>query len=338
LVRATLAHAVGALRGQHPEVIAREYWPRDRHVLEYVQRGAVPPASTSGSGWADALMGTGWGSFLANLKPSAAASLIAAGQLYDLSAFAKINLPRATNNATARWVAEAAPIPVGQGAVTSIVLGPRCKLCLIFAVTREVFEHSIMSNGELAIARMLQDAAVAALDTAIFSSTASSAVNPAGVLVGITGSTASTSTDGPTAAHADIRAVTNAVVTGGGGGNILYFTSPGRKTALDSYMPQLAGRTYASAWIPDTELIALDADAFASGFDFNPEISVSMDGLLHMEDTTPAQIGTPGTPNVVAAPVTSLYQVEGVAIKMTLRAAWVLRLPAVAFISTGMTW
>ena len=166
-----------------------------------------------------------------------------------------------------------------------------------------------------------------------------SSVQPAGLLNGITGSTAITG-GGHNAALGDLRTLTDAIATAGGSGtSVMLFASPGRAVALKSYCPALASQVFGSAFIPSGTLIVTDPGSFASGFGADPEIGASLEGIVHMEDTSPQPIGTPGTPNVVAAPTRSAWQTDVVLLKCILRAAWFLRVPgAAAFISTGLSW
>jgi hypothetical protein len=108
---------------------------------------------------------------------------------------------------------------------------------------------------------------------------------------------------------------------------------------LKGYAPALASQIFGSAMIPSGQLITVDPKSFASGFGADPDIRASLEAVVHFEDTSPQPIGTPGSPNVVAAPTRSAYQTDVILIKCILRAAWVLRVPnAAAWISTGLTW
>jgi hypothetical protein len=55
------------------------------------------------------------------------------------------------------------------------------------------------------------------------------------------------------------------------------------------------------------------------------QIESSRETALVMQDTTPAQIGTAGTPNVVAAPTRSLWQSDCIATRCKLRVAYAMR-------------
>lgn len=62
-----------------------------------------------------------------------------------------------------------------------------------------------------------------------------------------------------------------------------------------------------------------------SASDPTPRLSIASEGLVQM-DTAPSMLfGTPGSPNVVAAPGRSLFQSDCVALKMILEIGWVLR-------------
>ena len=73
--------------------------------------------------------------------------------------------------------------------------------------------------------------------------------------------------------------------------------------------------------------LAVNGLAVAAG---EQTFSVSDATALHMEDTTPLQIGTVAGPNTVAAPVRSLFQTATIATKLVFDLNWALRVPATA--------
>jgi hypothetical protein len=339
-VRAVAAYCVAAARGpsSFPEAVCRQLWPKDAVSLAIVQRAATGPATIGGSNWASQLAATAISSFVGTLQQSAGARLIAAGlQLNGLPGYAQITLPRAAFTGTPGWVAEGAPIPVAQGVTAAAVLGPPKKLGLFEVVTRELAEAAA-EDIENSIGQMLRDALGRALDLGIFSATASDATRPAGILNGLTATTASTGAAGSLAAIADLRLLLDATVTAGGSGAALFFCSPGRALAIKGYVPALASNVYGSAPIGGGTLIAVDPNAFASMFGSDPEIRASREAVLHFESTAPAQIGTVGTPPVVAAPSEEMFQSDVIALRAILKCAWQMRLPAVAFISAALSW
>jgi hypothetical protein len=65
-----------------------------------------------------------------------------------------------------------------------------------------------------------------------------------------------------------------------------------------------------------------------------PMFAVSRNATVHM-DSVPSQIGTAGSPNVVAAPTSSMFQTDNVAIRSTLKAGWIRRRPNCTAIVAG---
>jgi hypothetical protein len=69
-----------------------------------------------------------------------------------------------------------------------------------------------------------------------------------------------------------------------------------------------------------------------------PEIQVSGNVAAHMEDTTLAQIGTPGAPNIVAAPTRSFWQTDSLAVKIRMRCAWASLQPGAVQFLQSVNW
>jgi hypothetical protein len=93
-----------------------------------------------------------------------------------------------------------------------------------------------------------------------------------------------------------------------------------------------------SGHVPAGTVIALDAADFVSVGAEAPRFEVSDQATLHMEDTNPAQIGTVGTPGVVAAPTRSMFQTDSLALRLILPVNWTLqRTGTVAWVQ-GVTW
>jgi hypothetical protein len=338
LIRLCVAHCVAACRpGSAIAPVLRELFPTERVAPLLLQRAASAPAMTNIAGWAQELAGTAVQAFIRTLQDSAGATLLNAGVQVDLTGRGKINLPRVSVGGTAAWIGEGSPIPVVQGTTTSPSLSPH-KIGMIESLTRESFEHSQPAGAESWMQIVLQDMAKAALDTSLFSSAAGSATRPPGIVAGITPLTASTAT-GIVAVTEDFRALVDAIVAAGGGGEILFFCSPGRALAAKSLMPAIAGQVFGSAQIPSAELFAVCPGAFVSAFGPNPEIAASGSVTLHFEDTAPVDIGVAGAPATVAAPSKSMFQTDSIAFRMILTAGWGLRIPNTAqWIQTGMTW
>ena len=76
-----------------------------------------------------------------------------------------------------------------------------------------------------------------------------------------------------------------------------------------------------SSAIAAGDLLAISPNAVVSAMDGVPEISVSFESAMHMNDV-PQQIATPGSPPVVAAPTISVYQTGGIALRCLMNATW----------------
>jgi len=268
-------------------------------------RAAVAPADTSTSGWASQLAGKAVASFIASLAPeSAAAKLMQAGTFINMDGVAELTVPWPSTNPQPAFVAEGGAIPVAQGALTGVTLGPPSKLADIEAFTRELAAHSV-DAAEVVIGDLMRAAATQALDGAVFSTTAASTTRPAGILNGVS-AIAATGGGGAAAMLADIDALISAIVTAGGGRSIMFFASPGRAVRLRA----LAGIDLGLPITPTptltgTTLVAVEAGGFASGFGSDPNISIAAATALHFESSAPQAIGLSGSTTV---PVWSLWQ------------------------------
>jgi hypothetical protein len=185
----------------------------------------------------------------------------------------------------------------------------------------------------------MEDAAAKNLDASIFSTTAASAVRPAGILNGVTGITA-TAGGGIEAMVSDIGKLFGAIGDAGGGQDVLLFANPRQAvTLLLRAAPGFdTARIVSTNVLAAGTVVAVDAAAFASGFGPKSRIDVSENAAVHIEDTAPMAIGTAGSPNTVAAPVLSAFQTDTHVLRLILQATWVTRLTGAVQFITGATW
>ena len=335
-VRAVAASVIAAASGpgNNPADVATRAWgkhPGNQVTLALIQRAASSPATSFTSGWAAELAATSVGAFVGSLQESAAARLIAAAPRLSLAGVAQLTLPRATSTGVAGWVLEGAAAPAASAVIGGPTLGPAKKLVLIESYTRELGEASPEDVAAI-IGQVLRDAITYQLDASVFSNTAASSLRPAGIVAGIAALTAATG-GGQQAALSDLRSLADAVTAGGGGSDIAYVTSPGRALAARAYVPGIT--VWGSAHIPAGSIFAVSISAFVSAFGPDVELRSSLETTIHY-DTVPLQlVDTGGT---VATPARSAFQQDLVVVRAVLRAAWALRVPAAAWISTGLTW
>jgi hypothetical protein len=144
-----------------------------------------------------------------------------------------------------------------------------------------------------------------------------SAGRPAGLRHNIAALPPSTATDPHTAMIQDMITLGGAVSPIGG--RIVFVASPPRAVAIDfwSYgpLPVLPSQALAP-----NDLIAIACNGLASAVAAVPEVEASKIAALHMEDSAPLAIGTPGSPSTVAGPTKSIWQTDTVGIKIRFNA------------------
>ena len=210
------------------------------------------------------------------------------------------------------------------------------KLGANVVLSRELVESS---NGETVVETLLKEDIATSLDAAVFSNAAATSSKPAGILNGVAALTATTG-GGENALRGDLALVGGAVAAATGNGDgIAFIASPAYAIRFGTYKAVIGDTSnlWASLSVPDGTLIAVQTKAFVSAFGSTPRIRASKEATLHM-DTAPVAIGTPATPNVVAAPASSMFQIDSIAVQAVLDVAYALRASgAVAWLQSA-TW
>jgi len=117
----------------------------------------------------------------------------------------------------------------------------------------------------------------------------------------------------------------------------VFIAAAARALYLATLLPSDFGYpVLASAAVPAARVICVDAGALVPGHGTEARFSSSRDAALHEEDTSPAAIGTPGSPAAVAAPTRSLFQSDAIAIRATLFVGWAVRTGGVSYVDA--TW
>lgn len=331
--------------------------PTTKAVMDaiIVNKAAVAPADTQTSAWAGALVQTAIGDFFDLLLPAAIyPRLSEIGGRFGFGRNGAVSLPTraATPTVAGSFVAEGAPIPVRRAGFTNVTLTPK-KMAVIVPFTREITERSTPEIEGL-LRQAIQEDTATSIDSVLLDAGAATVVRPAGLRNGVV--TAAGTAGGDFAAVvADIRGIVGDLISATNGNlrNIVWIMNPAQ--ALTLSLTQNAGGDFPfadeigqgnfrgypliqSASVPAGVVIALDAADFFSATGDDPRFDVSDQATLHMEDTAPAQIGTAGTPNAVAAPVQSLFQTDSLALRMILPINWALRRPGIVVERTAVTW
>lgn len=336
-----------------PEEAARRSYSGDGDIEKMV-RAVSAPAQTNVSGWASELVQDGVSQFVELIRP-----LTIYGQVPGLRLeFAdKGAIPLPTFEAgrlSGDFIAEGAPIPVKQGLVSSTSMGPN-KLAVISSFTREMAQHSNPSIEALIRSAILADTAEV-LDLRFTDNVAASAVRPAGlqnaVSTGAGNINAAIGTGTQQDILDDVKGVMSRMFAARAGTVGAWIMSPTTKLGLEflqtalgtTAFPSVSSGSFAGAPILTTDqianniVIAVASSAMAFGNDFSPEFKVSDQATLHMEDTTPLAISTAGVPNVVAAPVRSMFQTDSIALRMCWGLAWKQIRAGGVQVLTGVAW
>lgn len=242
----------------------------------------------------------------------------------------KIPSRSATPSISGSFVLEGSPIPVRRIGLTSITLNPH-KMAVISVFTREIARYSNPQIEGLLRQEMQADTALT-IDSLLIDATAVSTTRPAGLLNGVSATTASTD-GGYAAIIADINALAAPFDTANAGRTLALLMNP-REARNMAMAPGPDGRfgwasqfmsefnVIVSSTITAGTLIMVDAADFVSVGGISPEFDVSEHTTLHMDDTTPLGIGTAGSPATVAAPAQSMFQTASLALRMILEITW----------------
>jgi Phage capsid family len=253
-----------------------------------------------------------------------------AGALHiDLDRFGSVAVPgRSTTIADAgQWIDEGAPIPARQYNLLGPTLRPH-KLSVIVTFTREM---SLASNIEQILRALIIEAAGPAIDAAVLSTAAATSNKPAGILHGVAPLAAATGSGFDTCAE-DLGALIGDIAVRNGGAHAIFIASPAQSMSIRFFTTETIP-SVGSAALPAKTVIAIEPSSFASIIGA-PEFEVGTVATIHQEDTSPADVGSPPGatgPNVVAAPIKSMFQVDAIALKMTLWGDWCMRAPHVAY-------
>ena len=314
------------------EGAARQLFAGDTLTAVLIQRAAAVPATTTGPGWADALVGRSvFDAIQIATSVSAAATLIGQALHVDLTGVAAVVVPGRIIDAAhaGAWVAESAAIPVTMLNFSSVVLEPR-KLAVIGVFTREMSESS---NIENVVKQTLGEASGLALDAAMFSNAPGDPARPPGLLNGIAPLTPAPA--GPNAMALDLAALINALAANSAGASPTIIAASAQAFAIKLSagphfdIPVLSAPALATA-SPARTVIMIETSSLVVGFDPTPEFFVSKAGALHFEDATPSTA-------TLASPTRSMFQTDSLALKMIVRASWAMRAPHAAWL-TNVNW
>lgn len=324
------------VEGKPADMLCKELYPSDE-ITPFILRAASSPAKLNTTNWAGSLGALSVSEAVQEIvSMSALGHLMQAGALHiDLGRFGSVVVPgRSTTIADAgQWVDEGAPIPARQYNLLGPSLRPH-KLSVIVTFTREM---SLASNIEQILRTLIIEAAGPAIDAAVLSTAAATSSKPAGILNGLTPLAPSAATAFDACAE-DLGALIGDIAARNGGAHAMFIASPAQSMAIRFYTTETIPSSGAVA-LPAKTVIAIEPSSFATIIGA-PEFEVGTMATIHQEDTAPADIGSPPGatgPNVAAAPVKSMFQVDAIALKMTLWGDWCMRAPHVSYMN-AVSW
>lgn len=354
LWRAAAAAYISKVKQQDVEHILRERYPLERYsdaeATAWVTRAAVSGALTSVPSWAGDLVQQGNAEWLQSLQPSPVFTRLSA--LGTSMAFGpnqgSIKIPsRATTpSITGSFVAEATPIPVRRLGVTSITLIPH-KMGVISVYSREMAAYSNPSIEGI-IRQGIEDDTGITIDTLLLDANPETATRPAGLRNGVSAAGAASTAKGYAAILADLALLSAPFFNVNAGRNLALILNPQQGMQLGfapgpdgsfGWSSQFTNRftMIESTTVPAGTVIMVDAADFVS-VNGAPEFQISETATLHLDDTTPLNIGTAGAPATVAAPTQSMYQTAQIAIRMLMNITWAMRRTGMVQYLTGCSW
>jgi len=314
---------------------------------DVIQRAAVGAGDSGTSGWAAELVTINQANqaFIEMLRPM---SILARfpGRQMGFDGAGSIKIPRQSLGSTGGWVGEGGAIKVDRMTLDSIELTPK-KNANIIAASNELLARSTPSAMSLIRDDILRGIAIS-IDTKFVSADAAVAgVSPAGIQTFDGTPTAST---GATLDNitTDLKAAINAMLAvnmpmaqpvwmlNPQNINALQFIRDGVGNLVfkdEIAMGTLVGYPFiTSTTIPADVVMLVDASQVIVATELAPEVAISGDASIHMEDTPNADIGG------AATPVQSMFQTDSTAVRATTRLDFNARYDECVQVITGVTW
>jgi hypothetical protein len=234
------------------------------------------------------------------------------------------------------FVGEGQPGPAMQWTFANTTLGPVRKILVMAAVSGEL-QMATPETASAVIARVLSDAVSKSIDTIGFDANAGDTIRPPGLLNGVT-PLAAAAASGDAMAN-DIGNLLGAIAAAGIDAGYTVFVGGAREIGImrAKLGPEFSNSLLTTLGLPAKSLAAFAPAALSFGYRGEVEIQTAFEPALHMEETTPADIGTPGSPNVVAAPVKSMFQTDLLSIRVRANCAWCV-MPGGAQVVENVNW
>jgi HK97 family phage prohead protease/HK97 family phage major capsid protein len=361
VVRGATVAVIAKVTGKSVEETRQRIYGDDdgtKAMVEIVTRAAAAPAMTTVTGWAAELAQTTYADLMPLLMPKAILTRIAPyGLTLGFGTAGRIVIPTRSRTPTlaGSFVGEGMAIPVRQGAFTSQTLTPK-KMAVISTWTREMGDHSVPAIEGL-IRQAIQEDTSVAIDSVLLDANPATTIRPAGLLNGVAALPPTALGGNPI--NAFVGDLTNLIsaISGATFGNL---RSPvwlanqtdmlrasllnAMNTGIFPFRAEIAGGTLNtipiidSATVPAKTLILVDAADFVVVGGDAPRMEMSDQATLHMEDTTPLDLVSSGSPGTVASPQRSLFQTDSLALRMVMPLNWLQRRAGTVAWVQGVNW
>jgi hypothetical protein len=313
--------------------VAKQRWPDDRVAADIATRAAVTPTSTT---TANVPISNVISDLIALLGPKsgAAAELFSRALQLEFNTAASIMVPNVTPSVTGvTFIAQGSPFPVRQLAFSAgPVIAPQ-KMVLGAGLTREMTESS---NGEKMIEAVLRENIALALDTLLLDTVQGTTTRPQGLRYNVNALSA-TAGGGVGALIADLAQLVDAVSAIGT--DVMFLANPREAIKVRAHLPLLGSPVIATSGLATGVLMSVVPRALAViGSDQPIRVETSTETAVHYEDTSPQPISTVGTPNQIAAPVLSAFQMDHTVIKLVADITWSMRTTGAVAWTSSVSW
>jgi hypothetical protein len=314
-----------------PTAIVRRSWPDDRGA-ELLTKAASAPAMTSVPTWAGVLTFARPADLISLLAPASAGAALLARciGLEWPNGVNSLTIPAIDSGPTKTpWVQEGSPIGVVMYTTSlSAPLTP-AKIATIVVLSDEILSYSVPS-AEILVRTALAESLGQSIDTALLSTAAATATTPAGIFNNITPLTASTATPPSEAMSEDIANLVASVSAVSGNSPVVLLAAARQAAAIKARLDVGSFDVLTCPTLAAGTLACVATNGLVSIADSVPDFTVSRETSLHM-DTAAQPIGS-------VAPGKTMFQTQCIAIRLKMRATWIVRDPRSTSVITGCGW
>jgi hypothetical protein len=228
-------------------------------------------------------------------------------------------------------------MPIVRRTSSGATLGPSRKI-LVGAAVSEELENSGPEAASEVIGRSIEDDISRSLDALTFDDLPDDGVRPAGLLNGLTALTP-TAGSGLDAISGDVANIAGQIADNGvRSSNMVIVCNPRQRAKLVTLVgSKFDYEVLDSPQIPDGRVIGIAPSCVVSAYSGVPKLERASNALVHLEDTTPTDIGIVGSPATVAAPVLSAAQCGLIVIRLRCESAFARVAPGIAFVDS-VSW